>query len=71
MVSQVIGGAEMKKVLQMICLMICLFTITFVAVGCSSESTYQLHNKDGSLNQDYIDDMNEYFEKHPEKLPGN
>ncbi len=40
-------------------------------MGCSSSSSYDLHNKDGSINEDYVRDMNEYFEKHPEKLPGN
>ena len=39
--------------------------------GCSSKSSssYQLHNKDGSINWEYYNDMQDYFEKHPEKLP--
>ncbi len=50
-----------------------VFGLIFVACigvsSSSSSSSYQLHNQDGSLNMDYVNDMNEYFEKHPEKLP--
>lgn len=35
----------------------------------SSSSSYQLHNKDGSINWNYYNDMQDYFAKHPEKLP--
>ena len=35
----------------------------------SSSSRYQLHNKDGSINWNYYNDMQDYFAKHPEKLP--
>ncbi len=37
--------------------------------GGSSSSSYQLHNKDGSINWEYYSDMQDYFAKHPEKLP--
>ena len=35
----------------------------------SSSSSYQLHNKDGSINWNYYNDMQDYFNKHPEKRP--
>ena len=35
----------------------------------SSSSNYQLHNKDGSINWNYYNDMQDYFAKHSEKLP--
>ncbi len=37
--------------------------------GGSSSSSYQLHNKDGTINQQYYNDMQDYFNKHPEKRP--
>ena len=39
--------------------------------SCSdySSSSYQLHNKDGTINWKYYNDMQDYFAKHPEKLP--
>jgi ABC-type oligopeptide transport system substrate-binding subunit len=43
--------------------------VILLFTACSSSSSYQLHNKDGSLNMKYVDDMNDYFEKHPDKLP--
>lgn len=57
----------MKKVIAIIAL---LGTLTFVFYGCSTNSSnYSLYNKDGSLNMKFVKDMNDYFEKHPEKLP--
>lgn len=48
-----------------------MLAMTVVLSACSdgASSSYNLHNKDGSLNMQYIQDMNDYFEKHPEKLP--
>ncbi len=49
-----------------------LFIIALIIVlldDSSSSSSYSLHNSDGTLNTEYVNDMNEYFEKHPEKLP--
>lgn len=37
--------------------------------SCSGSSSYQLHNKDGSLNMQYYNDMQTYFNNHPEKRP--
>lgn len=60
----------MKKVTRIICLALSLVLMVLLATGCgSSSSSYQLHNKDGSLNREYVNDMNEYFKEHPEKLP--
>lgn len=60
----------MKKFTRMICLVLVMATMAIFAMGSgSSDSSYQLHNKDGSLNMDYVNDMNEYFKKHPDKLP--
>ena len=43
-----------------------LLAATLSACG---ESSYSLHNSDGSLNHKYVSDMNNYFAKHPEKNP--
>jgi hypothetical protein len=60
----------MKRITRMVCLCLVLVTMALFAMGSgSSSSSYQLHNKDGSLNKDYVNDMNDYFKKHPEKLP--
>ena len=60
----------MKKHARAVCLILAIMTMALFAMGSGSDSSsYQLHNKDGSLNQDYVNDMNDYFEKHPEKLP--
>ena len=37
--------------------------------GSGSSSSYQLHNKDGSINWEYYNDMQDYFAKHPDKRP--
>ena len=53
-----------------VALFIALMLATTVALtACSNRSSYDLHNADGSLNMQFIQDMNDYFEKHPEKLP--
>ena len=55
-----------------------LFAVVFIVGwiivcvwGCARpySGSYQLHNKDGSLNWEYVTDMWDYFEKHPEKNP--
>ena len=58
-----------KKTPKVICMIIILAIMTILVAGCTSSSSYQLHNKDGSLNQKYVNDMNDYFKKHPEKNP--
>lgn len=49
-----------------------LFIVFFVG-SCSGQyknsSSYQLHNKDGSLNWNYIQDMQDYFKANPDELP--
>lgn len=62
---------ESKKMKHFkVALFIALMLATTVALSaCSNRSSYDLHNADGSLNMQYIQDMNDYFEKHPEKLP--
>ena len=57
-----------SKVVLLVILMT-VMTIILSACSNSSSSGYDLHNKDGSLNMEYIADMNEYFKEHPEKLP--
>lgn len=61
------NGTVAKTVVAVLLGMMMLFGIT----GCnsSSSSSYQLHNKDGSLNWEYYNDMQNYFKEHPEKLP--
>ena len=58
-----------KKKPMIICMIINLAIMTMLLAGCTSSSNYQLHNKDGSLNKQYVNDMNDYFKKHPEKNP--
>lgn len=60
----------MRKRARVVCLILAIMTMGLFAMGSGSDSSsYQLHNKDGSLNMDYVNDMNSYFEKHPDKLP--
>lgn len=60
----------MKKFTRMICLVLVMATMAIFAMGSgSSDSSYQLYNEDGSINQEYYNDMNDYFEEHPDKLP--
>lgn len=60
----------MKKYGKRIALMVMLLVLMVMLTGCGgSSSSYQLKNKDGSLNMKYVNDMNNYFKKHPEKLP--
>lgn len=56
---------------RIICLILVMLSMAFFAIasGSSESSSYQLHNEDGSLNEDYVNNMNDYFEEHPEKLP--
>ena len=58
----------MKKITAVF---ICIIVIMCGASSCggSSSSSYQLHDKDGNVNWDYYNDMQDYFDKHPEKLP--
>lgn len=60
----------MKKY-RTICLILVMITMAIFAIGSgsSSSSSYQLHNEDGSLNEDYVNDMNDYFKENPDKLP--
>ncbi len=51
-----------------------VFIVGWISVfvwGCARpySGNYQLHNKDGSLNWEYVTDMWDYYEKHPEKNP--
>lgn len=53
-----------------------LTLIVWIVIGIAScnsirdtPSSYELHNKDGSINWEYFDNMQDYFKKHPEKLP--
>ena len=57
-----------KKSILLISLLI-VIAVSLSACSSSSSSCYSLHNKDGSLNMQYVQDMSDYFEKHPEKLP--
>jgi len=59
----------MKMSKRIIALFILLIVLCTILTACSSSSSYDLHNKDGSLNMQYVQDMNDYFKKHPEKLP--
>ena len=62
----------MKK--NIIYLIILCVSLVIIVVACSvssgsSSSDYSLHNKDGSLNIRYYNEMQDYFNKHPEKRP--
>ena len=56
-----------------IIVLVLVFAIIIGVASCgssgSSSSSYQLHNKDGSSNWQYYNDMQDYFDKHPEKRP--
>ena len=56
-------------VLSIIIVVIVFLLLKACSSSSISNSSYQLHNKDGSLNMKYVDDMNDYFKKHPDKLP--
>ncbi|MBQ6120091.1 MAG: hypothetical protein IJK98_12720 [Clostridia bacterium] len=58
----------MKKVIIAI-LLVVVMLFGLGACGGSSSSSYQLHKKDGSINWEYYNDMQDYFKKHPEKRP--
>lgn len=59
----------MKKGVAVILLAFMLFGMSACMGSSSSSSSYQLHDKDGNINWDYYNDMQDYFEKHPEKRP--
>lgn len=47
-----------------------VFMLLFGLTTCgSSSSSYDLHDKNGNINWNYVNDMNDYFNKHPEKRP--
>ena len=56
---------------SIIAIIIAIVLLMGLLGSCSdgSSSSYQLHNKDGSLNMQYYNDMQDYFAKHPEKRP--
>ena len=51
-----------------ITLLVIVLGIVFFG-GDGSSSSYQLHNKDGSINWNYYSDMQDYFARNPDKLP--
>ncbi len=55
----------MKKIIAL--LLLALMIVGFCA--CDDSSSYSLHNKDGSINWEYYNDMQDYFEKNPDKRP--
>ncbi|MBQ7638782.1 MAG: hypothetical protein IJS90_07775 [Clostridia bacterium] len=59
----------MKRTFLVFLLIITVIIGTSACGGSSSSSSYQLHDKDGNINWDYYNDMQDYFEKHPEKRP--
>ena len=59
----------MKKVIAVILLVATILLGTSACGGSSSSSSYQLHDKDGNINWEYYNDMQDYFKKHPEKRP--
>ena len=60
----------MKKYMKSVLLTVVLLILLGILTGCGgSSSSYQLRNKDGSLNMKYVNNLNNYFKKHPEKLP--
>ena len=61
--------ARGKIVLIVVIIIFTLFALFSCAEGGSSSSSYDLYNKDGSINWQYYNDMQNYFEKHPEKRP--
>lgn len=58
----------MKKTVAVV-MMIVTIILGLSSCGGSSSSSYQLHDKDGNINWEYYNDMQDYFKKHPEKLP--
>ncbi len=56
-------------IIVVLAIIIIIIAASSGACSSSSSSSYDLHNPDGSLNMEYVDDMNEYFKNHPEKLP--
>lgn len=59
----------MRRTLAVFCAALVLATTTVFTTGCSSSSSnYQLHNSDGSLNMKFLNDMNNYYKSHPDKL---
>lgn len=52
-----------------IIIVICFFVVAALTSCGDSSSSYDLYNKDGSINWEYYNDMQNYFEKHPEKRP--
>ena len=60
----------MKKVKRIILAVVLMARMLIGFGACNdSSSSYQLHNKDGSINWEYYNDMQDYFAEHPEKLP--
>ena len=60
-----------QKVMRIIVLVLAISCIVCIIFACSlpdnNSSSYQLHNKDGSLNYEYINDMWEWQEKQKNK----
>ena len=50
-----------KSKFALLFLILCMLLVTLCGCGGGS-SNYQLHNKDGSLNMKYVNDMNRYHE---------
>lgn len=57
----------MKKI--MVAIMLLMFLLSLTACSGSSSSSYQLHDKNGNINWEYYNDMQDYFERNPDKLP--
>lgn len=67
-------GETKKKILLALFIIGTFLMTTCMYVSCeqgcdNSHSSYQLYNKDGTINWKYYNDMQDYFAKHPEKLP--
>ncbi len=63
------GGNKGSTIIIVIVLIAAIIFGIASCGGGASSSSYQLHNSDGSINWDYYNDMQNYFAKHPEKLP--
>ena len=48
---------------------LCILFASCDGSSSRSNSSYQLHNKDGTNNWKYYNDMQDYFAKHLEKRP--
>lgn len=60
---------DVKKIIAVILLAITVFSLYSCGSSSTGSSRYQLHDKDGNINWEYYNDMQDYFKKHPEKRP--